>query len=113
MQHTQEPYYLKNNLYGLYCLVQMARDLCCVKAVKQCSKNCQELWFLHFFVFLHHILSNFSTHYVEANGSSLRQSQVQSRADSPSPELTPVCKHPGSGADLARASLGRRRSGVE
>lgn len=93
----------------------MARDLCCVQAVKQCSKNCQELCFFTFFDFLHHKLSHLSTHHVGANGSSLRQSQVQSRADSPSPELPTVCKHPGCDADgdLARASLERRRSGVE
>lgn len=37
----------------------MARDLCCVKAVKQCSKNCQELWFLHFLFFFITYLATF------------------------------------------------------
>lgn len=67
----------------------MARDLCCVKAVKQCSINCQELWFFYFFSSLQ--TYRLSTHCMEVNGSSVEQSQVQSRADS-EPRAT-VCKH--------------------
>ena len=39
----------------------MARNLCCVKAVKQRSKNCQELCFLLFF--LSFFITNLATFY--------------------------------------------------
>lgn len=87
----------------------MARDLCCVKAVKQCSKNCQELWFSLFFTFcfLHCKLSDFLP--IIRKQVALQYSSHRYKAELALPALsvTTLCKHHGSGADgdLARASL--------